>query len=353
MIVQIAAVEIIQGIIGKTFEVYLKTDKSLAETEHVHHITNEYLDLQGVSSVEALTGFKNFVNGNPLIAHNLNYDWEILKSNNSRQGIETTSQFSLVNFDTLEITRRLYPKQKSYKLEYLIETFKIEGVNSHNALDDVKATANLIQFLVPRVENLLKAQLLFAEEHERILLKFRSNLLSLWLDIQATFNNETTFRAVIDQFLSHSNLTVNYEIEPGSINQIEKLLVNMDSKCGSKPLKTLLQKDLPHYKTCKESDLITNNDKVVISTIHKAKGLEFDNVIIPECVNDIYPHFYSKTAEAITEDARLIYVGLTRSKKRLILTSHTISVNQWGKAFPRSRSRFLDPILHHFEHVIV
>jgi DNA helicase-2/ATP-dependent DNA helicase PcrA len=242
----------------------------------------------------------------------------------------------------------LFPNLHSYKLEDLIEIFKIEGENTHNAIDDVRATANLIKYVVPDIENLIPSQNYFYEANNRLLLRFRSNLFSLWSSIQSDPVLETTFRSLINKFMEHSSETVSYFVDPDDLIQLEKLLANMDNKTSSKSLDKLLKKYLPHYKTCKESDLITENEKVIISPIYKAKGLQFDNVIIPECVDGVYPFYKSNTSDQKLEDARLLYVALTRSKLRLIITRYTLSVNQWGKAFSRNRSPFIDPILSHF-----
>jgi DNA helicase-2/ATP-dependent DNA helicase PcrA len=80
--------------------------------------------------------------------------------------------------------------------------------------------------------------------------------------------------------------------------------------------------------------------KVVVSTIHKAKGLEFDGVVVTSCVKDVFPHYYSKSVESVREDARLLYVGLTRAKKEIVITTHDTTVNRGG-SFPRYPSPFL------------
>ena len=96
-------------------------------------------------------------------------------------------------------------------------------------------------------------------------------------------------------------------------------------------------RDLSTYS---EADLITDDVKVVVSTIHKAKGLEFDGVVVTSCVKDVFPHYYSKTVDAVHEDARLLYVGLTRAKMEIVITTHDTTVNRGG-SFSRYPSPFL------------
>ena len=71
------------------------------------------------------------------------------------------------------------------------------------------------------------------------------------------------------------------------------------------------------------TDLVQLNeseDKVVMMTMHSAKGLEFDNVFIVGMEENLFPSHQSiyNTAE-IEEERRLAYVGITRAKKRIYL----------------------------------
>lgn len=50
---------------------------------------------------------------------------------------------------------------------------------------------------------------------------------------------------------------------------------------------------------------------------HKAKDLEFDNVIVTDVTDGNYPYYLNKKPEAILEDARKIYVAMTRTKATL------------------------------------
>jgi DNA helicase-2/ATP-dependent DNA helicase PcrA len=59
---------------------------------------------------------------------------------------------------------------------------------------------------------------------------------------------------------------------------------------------------------------------VTLTTLHSAKGLEFERVFIAGAVEEVLPHIRSKTPEEIEEERRLLYVGVTRAKKELFLS---------------------------------
>jgi DNA helicase-2/ATP-dependent DNA helicase PcrA len=326
-IIQIAAIDIIDGKIDKTFEVYIKTDKSLEETESVHHISKEFLEENGLSRKEALKKFKEFVNNAILIAHNADFDINILNANLNREKLSTIDN---LYFDSIEITKRLFPKLPSYKLEYLLDTFKIEGINSHNALDDVKATANLILFLIDFIkkEKILKKHNDFKNKNEKIIDKFVSNFKPLYQAISSKFTDNMSLNEVLDLVISYMQTQLNYKIDEKVFDEIEKLTKHIEYYCNRDiPLYESLKKYIPEYSKYKEVDLVTGEEDIVISTIHKAKGLEWDNIIIPHCNNGTYPFIYSKSEEEKLEDARLLYVALSRAKKRILITySNDLSI---------------------------
>lgn len=76
-----------------------------------------------------------------------------------------------------------------------------------------------------------------------------------------------------------------------------------------------------------------NEDCVVITTIHKAKGLEWDCVFMPYVNENIFPSQKSVIAKEIEEERRLFYVGITRAKKYLLIgyVLDSIMFNTQGK----------------------
>jgi len=90
----------------------------------------------------------------------------------------------------------------------------------------------------------------------------------------------------------------------------------------------------------KEKQLRRN--AIVLMTLHAAKGLEFPQVYMVGMEEGILPHHRSVAADgdAIAEERRLCYVGVTRAKDRLTL-SLALSRTKWGKPRPTQASRFL------------
>jgi DNA helicase-2/ATP-dependent DNA helicase PcrA len=80
---------------------------------------------------------------------------------------------------------------------------------------------------------------------------------------------------------------------------------------------------------------------VTLASLHAAKGLEWDAVFLIGCSDGLMPISLAEGQQAIEEERRLLYVGLTRARKHLHL-SWGASRNPGGRA-SRRPSRFLDP----------
>ena len=93
-----------------------------------------------------------------------------------------------------------------------------------------------------------------------------------------------------------------------------------------------------------DADLVDESaGAVTLMTIHNAKGLEFDTVLITGLEEGLFPHVRSDTPEALEEERRLFYVGLTRARRTLVLT-HAESRAMHGGRDYRLPSRFLGEV---------
>lgn len=91
-------------------------------------------------------------------------------------------------------------------------------------------------------------------------------------------------------------------------------------------------------------------DAVRLMTLHNGKGLEFELTFVVGMEEDLFPHINSKdSAEALEEERRLCYVGMTRAKRFLYLTASTYRF-MWGISKVMLPSRFLREVPAHFLH---
>ncbi|CCG42976.1 ATP-dependent helicase [Magnetospirillum molischianum] len=100
---------------------------------------------------------------------------------------------------------------------------------------------------------------------------------------------------------------------------------------------------LEHVALVMENDAKAEGDRVVIMTLHGAKGLEFDSVFLPGWEEEIFPHLRALEEsgdKGLEEERRLAYVGLTRARRRVLISfaANRRVYNQWKTQLP---SRFL------------
>ena len=79
---------------------------------------------------------------------------------------------------------------------------------------------------------------------------------------------------------------------------------------------------------------------VQIMTMHAAKGLEFERVILPDINEGILPATQSQTGSLLEEERRLLYVAMTRAKHELFLLGIR-SKEEYKKTERISPSRFM------------
>jgi DNA helicase-2/ATP-dependent DNA helicase PcrA len=103
---------------------------------------------------------------------------------------------------------------------------------------------------------------------------------------------------------------------------------------------------LDHVALVMENEDRSDTDKVSLMTLHGAKGLEFDTVFLPGWEEGVFPNQRSLGEggnKGLEEERRLAYVGLTRARRRAIVShaaNRRIYAN-WQQSIP---SRFLEEL---------
>ena len=135
----------------------------------------------------------------------------------------------------------------------------------------------------------------------------------------------------VTQYITHD--MVDMENEPSLAVQLSNHIIEMN--------------------TMKEADLCNSksiDDRIFVSTVHKAKGLEFDNVIIFDAIEGRYPNYYHQNnANMVAEDARKFYVAMTRAKKRLYVSICQTRMDYKNQPQMRKITRFMNPIMKYFD----
>ena len=107
---------------------------------------------------------------------------------------------------------------------------------------------------------------------------------------------------------------------------------------------------LSDIKSFSQADLCESGiiaEKVYVMTVHKAKGLEFEHVILYDATDGNYPLFLCKTEKEREEEARVFYVGLSRARKRLSILYPRTFQSAYG-SFPKRLTPFMNCIKERF-----
>lgn len=186
----------------------------------------------------------------------------------------------------------------------------------------------------------------------------REPVKSVLLQCRAAHNRDNLFlrRQVFDQFAVSEELLLTWSRLPSSREMVGAVLEhNPESGLGEHPTICRLLDVADEYSDphafldylalgAVADDYSSASEAVSLMTLHASKGLEFDAVFIPGCEQGLLPYalFDSQTAN-VEEEQRLLYVGMTRAKKRLFL-SHADRRFLLGREYNLPRSPFLERI---------
>ena len=346
-IVEIAAIHISNGIVVDELDLMLYTEKTIPPIlgNIENPLPDEYKKREKLDRKEGLLMFLNWVGDTPVLAHNAKYDYQILDANLQRDcGIDDLSKRWIKVHDSLAITRVVEPNLNSYKLKDLLATFNLQGKNSHLAIDDVKATKSLVDYCYMKANHVFILQNEFYANHREIIAKIKERYGELYRHTESLLSQkiEEGERNLLAAETEYAYLYFKGKEYIGVLDKMKYLIPFLSEdfipKNADLSLSQLLDKYMIELTTLRESDLCESNSlkdkvKVYISTVHRAKGLEFENVVVFDVRDGFYP-FYEwnnilrdsldpaereRAKQGIQEDARKLYVAISRAKKRLCI----------------------------------
>lgn len=344
-IIQIAAIRVRQGkVVGKPFNILLESDKELPATVggHPNPMLEVYRSGRRYPRAEGLRLFIDYCGGRTLVGHNVEYDYRILQANLRRCCPEVDLEAVCPTYyDTLKYIRLVRPRLRNYKLAHLLEVLHLEGQNSHRADDDILATKQLLDFCHHCAIQMTAEQQLFLMSHAKEVEKFRERYGEVYLEAPQQAGLVEAMEAAYGKWLEMKRVD--------EVAKWKHLVHYLCTELVRTELYPTLRSQLERYVTdlctLKEADLCGSSleERFIISTVHKAKGLEFDTVIVYRGIDGNYPGSRSWTEKQIQEDARRLFVALSRARKRLCITTD----EYFGRSH-HALSPFLEKVKGHF-----
>ncbi|MBR1904012.1 MAG: UvrD-helicase domain-containing protein, partial [Alphaproteobacteria bacterium] len=129
---------------------------------------------------------------------------------------------------------------------------------------------------------------------------------------------------------------------PGRLENLRELINVMSDEENYPNLAEFME----HVSLVMDNDNAADPNKVMLITLHSAKGLEFETVFLPGWEEGLFPHQKSLEeggSNSLEEERRLAYVAITRAKQKLYITlAHSRRLyGQWQSCEP---SRFINEI---------
>lgn len=347
-VVEIGAVRVVRGAVVAEFHSLVRPERPISDrATHVHGYTAA--DLADAPSFSAVwPRFRAFVGDHVLLAHNAQqFDVPVLlRLASGLPGVE-----SLRFFDSLPIARTLIT-DGSAKLEALADRFGIAKGREHHALDDARTLAGVYG----RLAGLLQAR---ARKTAQVqLLDCLGLALAGAHHLDAT-GDEKIFRDIVPAFTlgRYSDALEFYAAERDRVPELEAppveeiidrlggktkmdrlrrapaasdryavALARLEALVGASATDSLVDSIgllLERVALSTSHEAETDPERVNLLTLHSTKGLEYSQVYIVGVEDDRLPGVRAAGEDGVleTEEARrLLYVGMTRAKDRLVLT---------------------------------
>jgi DNA polymerase III epsilon subunit-like protein len=345
-IVEIAAVRVRRNVVVERFHSLVACCRPIAaRATDVHGYSDG--DVIGAPALaDVWARFRTFVGSDLLVAHNgQEFDVPVLRR--LCQGFPGLDE--LIFYDTLPLARSLV--EGSAKLTELAARFNIEVGRAHHAFDDAYMLAGVVPALnelrIRRARKIASVNLLdhlglalalddnSAPDDEESLFReiTRPFTLGRYSDCLESYSAEIAAgvsgappleqvverlggRALMERFRAERPVSERYPVA------VERLRMLVQSSMGD-TVPQQIEDLLSRAALSTSAGVDTHPNRVNLLTLHSTKGLEFSRVYIIGVENQQLPGWKAleeNAEEEIQEARRLLYVGMTRAKDRLVLT---------------------------------
>lgn len=363
-IVEIGAVKVQGGQVVDRFHSLVRTDRPISSgASEVHGYEDADL-VNAPRFAEVWPRFRDFVGDQVAVAHNgQRFDVPVLRR--SAAGLDGAD--GLVFFDTLPLARSLY--QDSARLVDLAARFGVEMGRAHHAMDDAETLAAVFHHLgrqkVVRSRKSILVNLLdylglalalegggdAAEETQLLSELARPYALGRFSDCLEFYAGEANRdtegdvpsvdevirrmggKALMDRIRATRSAAQRY---PLAMARLRALIEASARETLDDGIRAFLERVVLSTSEGADVDL----HRVNLLTLHSTKGLEFSRVYIVGVEDYQLPGYYAvrdARQSDIEEARRLLYVGMTRARDRLVLTR---AASREGK--DTGGSRFLE-----------
>jgi DNA polymerase III epsilon subunit family exonuclease len=344
-VIEIGAARVVQGEIVDRFHTLVQPYQPISSRASAIHGYTDGDVRDARSFAQVWPEFRAFVGDDVLIAHNgQRFDVPVLRR--LAAGLDAVD--SLVFYDTYPLARSL--SQDSPRQEDIARRFGIDVGRTHHALDDAITLARVYRELERRrairarkavLVNLLDylglalalEQPAGNEERDRLfkLAKFYTlGRYSEALEFYATARERTgtaapSVDAVIERLGGHALMT-RLRAEPDPAQRYPAAVARLRALIeGDSPatLSDAIDRLLERVALSTSEGVEVAPDRVNLLTLHSTKGLEFSRVYIVGVEDYQIPGYRESTEKRqpeIEEARRLLYVGMTRARERLVLT---------------------------------
>ncbi|MEY8440286.1 3'-5' exonuclease [Anaerotruncus colihominis] len=316
-IVQIAAVRLSPGGEAARFERFLRPSRPVGASERVHGFSDAFLAENGGEPRGALEDFLSFSEGCVLVGHNVTFDLTITTQNLARAGSMQT--LSNAWYDTLDLSRRYLKELPNHKLSTVSAALGAAHDPSHNAMDDILATADVLSALIKQY--VAPYETARRAAYEKLLPRLEP-FARLLADIHAkaaALPAPEAARLACRMF----GLGEAFAAEPARLANLELFFdaagdYTDRTQPPAQQLASLLE--LAALSPGALDRMRKTANKVAVITAHQSKGCEFDYVFLPMMQEGVFPTWQAMRSGAFDEEARVFYVSVTRARKKLFVS---------------------------------